>query len=965
MVRPTARRYWTLFFISSLFLFAAGGVRASVDSASGVADVFTYYEDVFCGNPIPFASRPVPQPFERPATAPGMAATININIVKFSFDPPNPVINIGDTVIWTNIDGSGHTTTSNSGLWNSGTLQNGQSFSYTFTSAGSFSYRCSIHAAMTGNVTVSGTTPTATPTSAATPTLGNYPSTSIPLSSDTTVIPDAAPTIASKMLVSASTSFKGKLEGDPVTGAVRVTNAHPAGTYGVRVTAYESGGASTTKFFSLIVTTPPACDPVTFAPALNFGTATGPRSGAVGDFNRDGIQDLAVANDSANNVSVLLGNGAGSFGTATNFGVGFFPYGVAVGDFNGDGKQDLVSVNQSSNNVSILLGNGAGGFGTAANFAAGTNPTSVAIGNFNGDGNQDLAVSHLGSTSVSILLGNGTGGFGAFTNFSIGVTSFFLALGDFNNDGKHDIATANRNAGTVSVLLGNGTGGFGTATTYGVGIEPASVTVGDFNQDGNHDLATANDFSNDVSILLGDGTGIFAAATNFPAASGAFSVAVADLNSDGKQDIATANFSAFNLSVLLGNGAGSFGSPTNFNAGTQPYSVVVGDFNSDGRQDLAVANHGGSNLSVFLRTGCEAVSPTPTSTITNTPTDTPTNTPTSTATATATETPTDTATNTPTPPPSISGTITYGNAIGVPNPRFVSNVLMSGAGLPDVSTASDFPGGGYTLTGFGAGSYIVTPTKSAGQNGITSFDAAKVAQHAAGVAQLTGNQLVVADVSNNGSITSFDAGLIGKYVVSAPPFGITGEWIFTPQNRMYASVNSNLTGEDYTAFLMGEVSGNWTNTGALPADSRELAVGGGVRGHERRVAVDLPDLAASIGDEIVIPVQVEGGAANNGIISYEFALKYDPSVIQPHASPVDVAETVSRGLTVVTNAGEPGSLRVVLYGPLPIDNDGLLLNLKFMAVGEFGSVSPLTWGHFIFNEGDPLVNTTDGLVQLK
>lgn len=165
----------------------------------------------------------------------------------------------------------------------------------------------------------------------------------------------------------------------------------------------------------------------------------------------------------------------------------------------------------------------------------------------------------------------------------------------------------------------------------------------------------------------------------------------------------------------------------------------------------------------------------------------------------------------PTPTPAISGTITYGNAIGNPSPRFVSNVLLSAAGSPSVFTTSNFPNGTYTLTGFGAGSYTVTPTKTDAVNGITSFDAAKIAQHAAGIATLTGNQLVVADTSGNGTVTSFDAAQIARYVAALPGFGSTGTWKFVPVNHSYASVTSNVTGEDFVALLMGEVSGNWTN----------------------------------------------------------------------------------------------------------------------------------------------------------
>src|SRR5438034_741092 len=144
------------------------------------------------------------------------------------------------------------------------------------------------------------------------PTLGNYPNRSIPLSTDTTVTPDAAPTSTTRINVSTSTNFQGTLEGYPATGVVRVTDAHPGGSYMVTVTAFDSGGATTTKTFTLTVTTPATCVPVSFA-AATPGTGTAPESVAVGDFNGDGIQDLAVANTGSSTVSILLGNGDGTF----------------------------------------------------------------------------------------------------------------------------------------------------------------------------------------------------------------------------------------------------------------------------------------------------------------------------------------------------------------------------------------------------------------------------------------------------------------------------------------------------------------------------------------------------------------------------------------------------------------------------------------------------------------------------
>ena len=322
--------------------------------------------------------------------------------------------------------------------------------------------------------------------------------------------------------------------------------------------------------------------------------------------------------------------------------------------------------------------------------------------------------------------------------------------------------------------------------------------------------------------------------------------------------------------------------------------------------------------------------------------------------------------STPTPSVTITGIVTYGNAVSGPTPpRFVSNVLISGAGSPAVSVFTGAPGpnaGTYSLTGFGSGSYAVTPSKTGGVNSISSFDAAKIAQHVAAISLLTGNQLIVADVSNNGSISSFDAGQIARYVTSSPPFGITGTWKFTPLNRNYATVNANISGEDYTALLMGEVSGNWTNTGARPSGGSESAVG------SETIAVSAPNMTLSADNEVVIPVSVQG-IAKKGIISYEFVLKYDPKVIQPRSEPVNLAGTVSSMFSVVANAREAGILRVAVYSATPIDGpveaSSVLLNLCFHTVGPAGSMSPLTWERIMFNEGDPQVTIQNGRIEMR
>jgi hypothetical protein len=348
----------------------------------------------------------------------------------------------------------------------------------------------------------------------------------------------------------------------------------------------------------------------------------GPTSVAVGDFNKDGLPDLAVA-DGSGFVSVLLGNGDGTFQAATDFGVGLAPGSVAVGDFNGDGILDLAVTHLQYPNggVSVLLGRGDGTFLPAQNFAAGIDPVFVAVGDFNGDGKPDLAVANggffaccLDRRSVSVLLGNGDGTFQAarIVFFDQGATS--VAVGDFNGDGKLDLAVTispPSGPGNVLVLLGNGDGTFQAAQRFAAGSTPASVHVADFNGDRIEDLVVVNGGSNSASVLLGNGDGTFRAAQSFAAGSYAGSVAVGDFNGDGTVDLAVTNGGSNSVSVLLGNGDGTFRAPKSFATGPNPASVAVSDFNGDGKLDLATVDPGSSplpldrvsNISVLLGKG--------------------------------------------------------------------------------------------------------------------------------------------------------------------------------------------------------------------------------------------------------------------------------------------------------------------------------------------------------------------------
>jgi hypothetical protein len=343
---------------------------------------------------------------------------------------------------------------------------------------------------------------------------------------------------------------------------------------------------------------------------------------AVGDFNGDGIPDLAVVNGGntfgqGGGVSVLLGNGDGSFQAPRTFAAGSNPQSVAVGDFNGDGKLDLAvadygDIFRQGQGVSVLLGNGDGSFQAPRSFdAGGSGSVSVAIGDFNGDGKLDLVTTsyseYCGYSSctiiesgVRVLLGNGDGTFGSARYFAAGSSPSSVAVGDFNGDGKQDLAVAGE-YGDLSVLLGNGDGSFQAARTsyVGGGVGLDSVAVGDFNGDGSLDLAATNSYGRDVGVLLGNGDGSFQAPHYFAAHDGQ-SVTVSDLNGDGIPDLITGS------SVLLGNGDGSFQAPRNFVGESR---TAVGDFNGDGIPDLAVVAPGGG-VSVLLGNGDGTFAPT-------------------------------------------------------------------------------------------------------------------------------------------------------------------------------------------------------------------------------------------------------------------------------------------------------------------------------------------------------------------
>ncbi len=176
---------------------------------------------------------------------------------------------------------------------------------------------------------------------------------------------------------------------------------------------------------------------------------------------------------------------------------------MALGDFNGDGIPDLAVINHRDETVSILLGNGDGTFRAAPSVPAGRSPTAMALGDFNGDGIQDLVIADLTFGTLRVLLGNGDGTFQDARDFGTGILSFSMAVGDFNGDGILDLAVGTAYGG-MKVLSGNGDGTFQIPPFgYTIGNGASSEAVADLNGDGYADLVVTN--HQNVAVLLNDG----------------------------------------------------------------------------------------------------------------------------------------------------------------------------------------------------------------------------------------------------------------------------------------------------------------------------------------------------------------------------------------------------------------------------------------------------------------------------
>ncbi len=380
----------------------------------------------------------------------------------------------------------------------------------------------------------------------------------------------------------------------PGTGWVSVVNPSPG------------GGQSNVVWLPVTYDSPAPVLTSSILPA-----SAGPSALTTGDWNGDGRLDLAVANSGANTVSILTGNGDGTFAGKVDYATGNQPAGIAAGDFNHDGIADLAIVNQGDDTVSILLGTGGGAFGAAQVFATGNQPVAVVAADLNADGNLDLAVANRADGTVSILLGNGDGTFAAHLDYAAGPNPSALAAADFNGDGKLDLAVANdfTPGGTVTVLLNYGDGSYLPGVAYATG-DSVALLAADLNGDGIMDFAAVNHLAQTLSVYLGNGSGGFKlgpsqATVLSPGPSG---LAAADVNADGTLELLVANNSGSGLTALQNSNAASITAILQYGGVSGTVAVAAGDFNNDGSIDMAMVTPASNTIAVLLQSPAVALS---------------------------------------------------------------------------------------------------------------------------------------------------------------------------------------------------------------------------------------------------------------------------------------------------------------------------------------------------------------------
>ena len=335
--------------------------------------------------------------------------------------------------------------------------------------------------------------------------------------------------------------------------------------------------------------------PATFTQVQSFftepGTFTRIYGGQHADYDGDDSIDLGVVSENASDLRVFKnrGDGSGSFVTP-NFSVtaaGNTPSPNEHADMNGDGKIDVITCDTLGNSVSILRGNGDGTFLPATTFPMGNDPRGMAVLDVDGDGDLDVATSNNSGNNCSLALNNGAGVLGAPTTFEGGGNGeFAMNAADMNNDGIMDLVVGLRFAEQIRVHLGNGNGTFTMQPAQPAGGQVWMLVCGDVNGDGNVDVSCANSFSNNGAMLIGNGNGTVQPPILVTSSSFLIATDLGDLDGDGDLDWVLSSFGGQEWLVFRQDAGPTFNILTSFTTAANPACAGIFDIDDDRDLDL-------------------------------------------------------------------------------------------------------------------------------------------------------------------------------------------------------------------------------------------------------------------------------------------------------------------------------------------------------------------------------------------
>lgn len=336
-----------------------------------------------------------------------------------------------------------------------------------------------------------------------------------------------------------------------------------------------------------------------FDPFIGYSAGSYPIGIASADFNGDTYPDLVTSNNAASTVSVLLGNGDGSFQTRTNYATNpsLNPYFVATGDMDGDSNVDIVT--GGSMGIDIFYGVGDGSFAAADNYYFGEQVLDLVVVDFNNDTHLDIATSHAVRDSVGIHINNNDS---TYTTHMVatGYGTVSLAAGYLDGDNYVDLLVG-CSQGTVWNLKNDQAGSFiPTEVHIGILSDPAAVAITDLDGDNIGDFCVTHAVNDFLFTYFNDGTGAYTVGEGYVLTDNPTGFEFADVNDDGDDDILVCIGTTDEIQLYLNDGDGTFTFDTAYTAGGTPKDMLFTDLDGDGYSDLAVASYTTDAAAVLL-----------------------------------------------------------------------------------------------------------------------------------------------------------------------------------------------------------------------------------------------------------------------------------------------------------------------------------------------------------------------------